>query len=87
MDLILRPDVDRTTKPDHFLSTGVTSANKYGLKDVLVPRDIVVKFLNVAQTNTNRNVETCGILSGKMVAALFFILFSVTYNYENGCDN
>lgn len=63
------PSVDRSTKPvDHFLSTGVTGTNKYGLKDVVIPRDIVAKFMSVADSNTKRNVETCGILSGKMVS-------------------
>ncbi|KAH3869137.1 STAM-binding protein-like [Dreissena polymorpha] len=72
-----RPEVDRSTKPsapaDHFLSTGTTSLNKYGLKDVVIPRDIVQKFLTVADSNTKRNVETCGILSGKMERGAFFI--------------
>ena len=40
--------MDRSTKPpvDHFLSTGVSGSNKYGLKDVIVPRDVIVKFLS-----------------------------------------
>ncbi|XP_052782814.1 STAM-binding protein-like [Mya arenaria] len=69
-----RPDVDRTTKPvDHFLSTGVSGTNKYGLKNVVIPRDIVVKFMSIAEQNTRRNIETCGILSGKMERGSFFI--------------
>ena len=65
-----RPDIDRSTKPpvDHFLSTGKSGSNKYGLKDVIVPRDIIVKFLSIAEPNTVRNIETCGILSGKFVS-------------------
>lgn len=67
------PSVDRSTKPvDHFLNTGVSGSNKYGLKDVVIPRDIVVKFMGVAEPNTSRNVETCGILAGKMVKNLMF---------------
>ena len=64
--------MDRSTKPpvDHFLSTGVSGSNKYGLKDVVVPRDIIVKFLSIAEPNTARNVETCGILSGKFVSTV-----------------
>jgi len=62
------PSVDRSTKPvDHFLDTGVSGTNKYSLKDVAIPRDVVVKFLSVAEPNTKRNAETCGILAGKMV--------------------
>ena len=63
--------MDRNSKPpvDHFLSTGVSGTNKYGLKDVVVPRDIIVKFLSIAEPNTSRNIETCGILSGKFVSS------------------
>jgi STAM-binding protein len=66
---LFRPEIDRSTKPlvDQFASTTNYGGNKYGLKDVVVPRDIVIKFMNIAEQNTRRNVETCGILSGKMV--------------------
>lgn len=69
------PEVDRNTKPpvDHFLSTGVSGTNKYGLKDVVVPRDIIVKFLSIAEPNTSRNIETCGILSGKFERSAFIV--------------
>ncbi|XP_045214573.1 STAM-binding protein-like [Mercenaria mercenaria] len=70
-----RPEIDRSTKPpqDQFGITDGFGENKYGLKNVLVPRDIVTKFMNIAEQNTRRNVETCGILSGKMDHGVFFI--------------
>lgn len=54
------------------MSTGVSGTNRYGLKDVVIPRDIVAKFMSVAENNTKKNIETCGILAGKMVS--LFIL-------------
>lgn len=72
--MLFRPDIDRSTKPpvDKFANQCSVGENKYGLKDVVVPRDIVIKFLSIAEPNTCRNVETCGILSGKMVSFIFF---------------
>lgn len=69
-----RPQIDRSTKPALDQSKNLRiQENKYGLKDVVVPRDIVMKFLNVSEQNTQRNVETCGILSGKMERGSFYI--------------
>jgi STAM-binding protein len=59
--------------PDHFTSSGANTGNKYGLRTVVVPAEIVVKFLNMALPNTSKNVETCGILCGKMVSDHFVI--------------
>ncbi|KAL3875582.1 hypothetical protein ACJMK2_033520 [Sinanodonta woodiana] len=69
------PYVDRGTKPspDHFLSTGVSGANKYGLKDVFIPQDTAKKFLVLAQENTDKNIETGGILAGTLKHHAFHI--------------
>lgn len=56
------PNFDRSTKPDHFTSTGFS-----GLRQVIVPSDLMRKFMVLAEHNTLRNIETCGILAGKMV--------------------
>ena len=41
------------------------------LRVLNIPQDIQTKFLKLARFNTKNNVETCGILSGKLVCALF----------------
>ena len=65
------PTVDRRTKPQHhFMSTGATTTNKFNLKTVWVPAELMVKFLNLAQTNTNKGIETGGFLFGKLVCTL-----------------
>ena len=65
------PSFDRSTKPptfEHFTSIGTTSGNKFGLRDVIIPADLPRKFLVKAEHNTLKNVETCGILAGKLVS-------------------
>ncbi|XP_056017813.1 STAM-binding protein-like [Ostrea edulis] len=62
------PDIDRSTKPDHFTSTGFS-----GLREVVIPSDLMRKFLVIAEHNTLRNIETCGILAGKLVHNSFHI--------------
>lgn len=62
------PNFDRSTKPDHFTSTGFS-----GLRQVIVPSDLMRKFMVLAEHNTLRNIETCGILAGKMVHDSFHI--------------
>lgn len=69
------PGVDRSSKPafDHFTSIGVPGHNKGGLRDVFIPADLVRKFLNIAEHNTMKNIETCGILAGKLSRNAFYI--------------
>lgn len=65
------PSVDRSTKPVHFTQTQsdmTSSQNKYGLKPVRVPISISQRFAESAKSNTLRNIETCGILFGKLVS-------------------
>lgn len=38
-----------------------------GLRQVTVPAELCSKFLQLANSNTMRAVETCGILCGKLV--------------------
>lgn len=62
-----RPTVDRATKPAYLSSGESPSTNDYGLRTVMVPESIVHRFLELADSNTRRNVETCAILSGSLV--------------------
>jgi len=56
------PSVDRSTKPASLLSPSIHS--RIGLRNVVVPSRLMGKFMNLAQRNTNQNIETCGILAG-----------------------
>lgn len=55
------PLVDRNLKPK-------TAGNIYNFRTINVPSDLAQKFLDLAQANTSRNIETCGILAGKLVS-------------------
>lgn len=54
------PKFDRNLKPSDSLIEG-------NLRCVLVPADTMAKFLSLAGRNTTNNVETCGILAGRLV--------------------
>lgn len=44
-----------------------TSAN--GLRKIHVPGELVSHFLRLASDNTRKNLETCGILAGRLVSS------------------
>lgn len=37
-----------------------------GLRKILVPMSLIPKFLELAKTNTEKNIETCGLLAGTL---------------------
>lgn len=59
------PKIDRTLKP--LVDSSSDSLLEGNLRCVLVPSDIMEKFLRLASKNTANNVETCGILAGRLV--------------------
>ncbi|XP_071585401.1 STAM-binding protein isoform X4 [Heliangelus exortis] len=59
------PVVDRSLKPSALGSTE-NNASVDALRQVIVPRELCQKFLQLADANTVRGVETCGILCGKL---------------------
>ncbi|XP_058823072.1 STAM-binding protein [Topomyia yanbarensis] len=56
-----KPAYDRTLKPS---PTSVLAGGS--LRPVIVPTNTMAKFLQLASKNTLSNVETCGILAGKL---------------------
>lgn len=60
------PAVDRSTKPN--------AANESdSLRRVVIPMSLTQDFLRAAALNTSRNVETCGMLAGKLSQNVFTI--------------
>ncbi|KAM9215753.1 STAM-binding protein isoform 2-T2 [Leptosomus discolor] len=59
------PVVDRSLKPG-ALGSMENNASMDVLRQVIVPRELCQKFLQLADANTIRGVETCGILCGKL---------------------
>lgn len=80
------PVVDRTLKPVD------KSTNNYNLRTIMVPGDLTQKFLEKADSNTKRNIETCGILAGKLVRKsptnlLKSLVFKLILNIERHKTN
>lgn len=65
------PRVDRTTKPATRFEESTYSDGQ--LRRVVVPSDLTTKFLRAVESNTLCNVETCGILVGKLRQNIFTI--------------
>ncbi len=63
----MRPRVDRSTKPSD------NKGNNYNLRTIYMPSDLSERFLDRAKTNTNKNIETCGILAGRLSQNVFVL--------------
>ncbi|KAK5880674.1 hypothetical protein CesoFtcFv8_021558 [Champsocephalus esox] len=57
-----------------------------GLRQVLVPRDLTSRFLLLAESNTARGLETCGILCGRLVQNEFLLTHVVVPKQSSGPD-
>ena len=62
-----QPPAKYTFKPNAFTESGAP------LRTVLLPPDLRTTFLNIADQNTLRNHETCGILCGTLISNALFI--------------
>uniref|UniRef100_A0A060T5L2 Regulator of free ubiquitin chains 1 n=1 Tax=Blastobotrys adeninivorans TaxID=409370 RepID=A0A060T5L2_BLAAD len=56
------------------------------LRTVFLPQQLRDRFLTIAQPNTGRNLETCGILCGKLNRNAFFITDLVIPKQESTSD-
>ncbi|XP_053126127.1 STAM-binding protein [Hemicordylus capensis] len=79
------PTVDRSLKPGSAGSPE-SSAALGGLRHVVVPRELCHKFLQLADANTARGVETCGILCGKLMQNEFTITHVIIPKQHGGPD-
>ncbi|XP_069817257.1 STAM-binding protein [Dendropsophus ebraccatus] len=78
------PVVDRTLKPSISIHEGFVSTD--GLRHVRIPHEVCVKFLRLAEANTQRGVETCGILCGKLMQNEFTITHVIVPKQCGGPD-
>ncbi|XP_072005183.1 STAM-binding protein [Engystomops pustulosus] len=79
------PVVDRTLKPTS-ISLNEVSVSMDGLRHVRIPQEVCVKFLRLAEANTQRGVETCGILCGKLMQNEFTITHVIVPKQCGGPD-
>lgn len=64
------PDLDPSSfafKPSAYLENGTP------LRTVFLPPELRVQFVELAASNTRRNLETCGILCGTLISNALFI--------------
>ncbi|XP_059253374.1 AMSH-like protease isoform X1 [Mustela nigripes] len=79
------PPVNRALKPAAALSA-VQNLVVEGLRCVVLPRDLCHRFLLLAESNTVRGIETCGILCGKLTHNEFTITHVIVPKQSAGPD-
>ncbi|NXG23349.1 STALP protease, partial [Grallaria varia] len=79
------PPVNRVLKPVATLSAVQTQLAE-ALRGVILPRDLCHKFLLLAEANTVRGIETCGILCGKLTHNEFTITHVIVPKQTAGPD-
>ncbi|XP_051973183.1 STAM-binding protein-like A [Xyrauchen texanus] len=79
------PVFDRSLKPSIPVSAG-HSAVVNGLRQLFVPAELCQKFLKLADANTARAVETCGILCGKLMKNAFTVTHVIVPKQCGGPD-
>ncbi|XP_004409743.1 PREDICTED: AMSH-like protease [Odobenus rosmarus divergens] len=80
------PPINRALKPAAALSAAVHNLVVEGLRCVVLPRDLCHRFLLLAESNTLRGIETCGILCGKLTHNEFTITHVIVPKQSAGPD-
>lgn len=79
------PSVDRSVKPHYLLSPTAPAQSK--LRIVVVPGNLMKNFLQIAQRNTQRNIETCAILAGKLRKNQLVVTHLLVPEQTGTCDS
>ncbi|XP_019744071.1 STAM-binding protein-like A isoform X2 [Hippocampus comes] len=80
------PSFDRSLKPGSLLSPGNNDLTVDALRQLLVPSELCRSFLRLAEANTSRAVETCGILCGKLTRNTFSVTHVIVPKQCGGPD-
>ncbi|KAJ8396046.1 hypothetical protein AAFF_G00025780 [Aldrovandia affinis] len=64
----------------------IQSQRVEGLRRVVIPRDLTYKFLLLADINTARGIETCGVLCGKLTHNEFVLTHVIVPKQSAGPD-
>lgn len=70
-----KPESSKKTEEDPKVQHKSIASTEGGkpLKTLYTPKELESSFLKIAQPNTNKKLETCGILCGKLSLNAFFI--------------
>ncbi|XDV48383.1 hypothetical protein PO909_017803 [Leuciscus waleckii] len=85
------PTFDRSLKPGHLSNNSTTRSQtslhmKQPDTDIAVPAELCGKFLRIANSNTIRAVETCGILCGRLNMNAFTVTHVIVPKQCGGPD-
>ncbi|XP_032433768.1 STAM-binding protein-like A [Xiphophorus hellerii] len=80
------PSFDRSLKPGSLVSPGNNSTMVDALRQLAVPAELCRSFLRLAEANTSRAVETCGILCGKLTRNAFTVTHVIVPKQCGGPD-
>lgn len=80
------PTFDRSLKPGALVSPGSSSVMVDALRQLFVPSELCWRFLQLAEANTVRAVETCGILCGKLTRNAFTVTHVIVPKQCGGPD-
>lgn len=80
------PTFDRSLKPGSLVSPGNNNTMVDALRQLAVPAELCRSFLRLAEANTSRAVETCGILCGKLTRNAFTVTHVIVPKQCGGPD-
>uniref|UniRef100_A0AAZ3RF03 MPN domain-containing protein n=1 Tax=Oncorhynchus tshawytscha TaxID=74940 RepID=A0AAZ3RF03_ONCTS len=81
------PTFDRTLKPVSPSGNSNTMDGMVdGIRQLAVPSELCSSFLRLAESNTSRAVETCGILCGKLLRNAFTVTHVIVPKQNGGPD-
>ncbi|KAK7881428.1 hypothetical protein WMY93_029837 [Mugilogobius chulae] len=80
------PAFDRSLKPGSLVSPGGSNTLVDALRQLFVPSELCRRFLQLAEANTIRAVETCGILCGKLTRNAFTVTHVIVPKQSGGPD-
>ncbi|XP_014276966.1 STAM-binding protein-like [Halyomorpha halys] len=80
-----QPSVNRCTKPSSLLSPNSHAQSK--LRSVIIPGNLMREFLQKAQKNTDRNIETCAILAGNLRKNQLVVTHLLIPEQTGTCDS
>ncbi|XP_010772016.1 STAM-binding protein-like A [Notothenia coriiceps] len=80
------PTFDRALKPGTLVSPGNNNTMVDALRELAVPAELCRSFLRLAEANTSRTVETCGILCGKLTRNAFTVTHVIVPKQTGGPD-
>ena len=74
----------RSTKPAALAASDMFAdmMTQDSQRSVIVPSSLPDKFLSVCLDNTQKNIETCGILAAKLTANNFTSTFEAIYKVQ-----